>query len=1166
MSGAHLSKDFFELVKSIGESKSKQEEDRIIVREVATLKRLMGDTKVSAKRMKEFLVRILYVEMLGHDASFGYIKAVELTACGNLLQKRVGYLTAGLCFSPDHEFRLMLVNRLQKDMISSNLLEATAALMAACKLITADMIPAVLPTVVDLLKHDQEIVRKKAVMVLQRFNVMAPASVAHLGERFRRALCDKDPSVMGASLHALYDLARADPTSFKDLVPSFVSILKQITEHRLPREFDYHRIPAPWIQMRLLRILAILGNADQRASEGMYEVLLDVMRRADTGINVGYAIIYECVHTVTSIYPNSTLLDAAAAAIARFIKSDNHNLKYLGVTGLTAIVKDHPKYAAEHQLAVIDCLEDPDETLQRKTLALLYRMTNPVNVEVIVSKLLGYLKQATDVFLRMELVTRVTEAAERFAPNNNWYVSTMTEVFEIGGDLVRPEVAQNVVNLISEGTGEDDDAADESLRRHAVETYLALLDKPALPDVLLQVLFWVLGEYGYLSSSMSLDAILDRVCALAARANVDATTRGYALAAALKLTAQLGRVTPAAASVVERFADSRHADLAQRCHEFRALLERPATMADVLPVDASCEEIDLDPNLGFLDGVVQQALASGARAYVAHDESDESEDEAEGAGPGADGGLRFEAYENPEESTNLPGDGDKAGAETEATGGLDSFATGAGGGLDSAGGLGGLGGVKSVWGDTGYSGSGASASTVGDKSGGPAGSGGGAPMGGNPNRPWDGPGAGRGAPQPVEERKPPSPKPEPTRRVKTPEPPKPRELTEKEKAAAALFGGVFGGGAPASTSAPSSVASASRASSVASASTQPDPTPAAPAAAAPDDDLLGLDFGGGGGGSASADPFGSSGGGLDLMGGSPAPAGGGAGAAAAAPAAAADPLSAAFDGLVVGGSDAGSTASAPAFESLSVPPRLAAAVSGLRSSDANQLLVRDDNVAVAGHKVWTDGGVAFVVFVASSGSALSNVSVSFEPPPFLRVASVDGEPSAGASGGRVDLGSLPPGGSSACAVASTVLCAAPSNGAALRGSVAFTALGGAPTALAFSFGVDASDTLRPAPIDTATFGSSWGAHAQERKVAFASKTINTPDAFMDAAQRVLHAHGVEKLSATFEAIAAARLMGTQQLVLFHARIARAGGVELTVRSQDGGFSGNVAQVAQANMG
>jgi AP-4 complex subunit epsilon-1 len=90
-----------------------------------------------------------------------------------------------------------------------------------------------------------------------------------------------------------------------------VSILKQVTDHRLPREFDYHRMPAPWIQMKLLRILSLLGRADQAASEQMYEVLLDVMRKADAAINVGYAIIYEAVRTVTTIYPNTTLLDAA---------------------------------------------------------------------------------------------------------------------------------------------------------------------------------------------------------------------------------------------------------------------------------------------------------------------------------------------------------------------------------------------------------------------------------------------------------------------------------------------------------------------------------------------------------------------------------------------------------------------------------------------------------------------------------------------------------------------------------------------------------------------------------------------------------------------------------------------------------------------------------------
>ena len=47
----------------------------------------------------------------------------------------------------------------------------------------------------------------------------------------------------------------------------------------------------------------ILGATDQASSEGMYEVILEVMRRADTGINVGYAIIYEVSRQLPAFIP-----------------------------------------------------------------------------------------------------------------------------------------------------------------------------------------------------------------------------------------------------------------------------------------------------------------------------------------------------------------------------------------------------------------------------------------------------------------------------------------------------------------------------------------------------------------------------------------------------------------------------------------------------------------------------------------------------------------------------------------------------------------------------------------------------------------------------------------------------------------------------------------------
>ena len=61
------------------------------------------------------------------------------------------------------------------------------------------------------------------------------------------------------------------------------------------------------------------------------------------------------------------------------------------------------------------------------------------------------------------------------------------QVFELGGEVVQPALAHSLMRLIAEGAGEDDEQADAELRGQAVQSYLELLEKPKLPQVLLQV-------------------------------------------------------------------------------------------------------------------------------------------------------------------------------------------------------------------------------------------------------------------------------------------------------------------------------------------------------------------------------------------------------------------------------------------------------------------------------------------------------------------------------------------------------------------------------------------------------------------------------------------------------------------------------------------------------
>lgn len=112
--------------------------------------------------------------------------------------------------------------------------------------------------VIKLLKHDMDAVRKRAVSAIHRLYQMDKRCIVDHVDKIRRALCDREPAVMAATLPLFQNMIQDDPMQFKDLVPSFVSILKQITEHRLPRDYDYHRIPSPWIQVRPIHVLTFM--------------------------------------------------------------------------------------------------------------------------------------------------------------------------------------------------------------------------------------------------------------------------------------------------------------------------------------------------------------------------------------------------------------------------------------------------------------------------------------------------------------------------------------------------------------------------------------------------------------------------------------------------------------------------------------------------------------------------------------------------------------------------------------------------------------------------------------------------------------------------------------------------------------------------------------------
>ena len=88
--GPTWSREFDSLIRAIGECKSKAEEDLLISKEVEILKPRLKDPKMDKRWLKELLVRLIYVEMLGQDASWAHVKALQACSETNLITKKVG--------------------------------------------------------------------------------------------------------------------------------------------------------------------------------------------------------------------------------------------------------------------------------------------------------------------------------------------------------------------------------------------------------------------------------------------------------------------------------------------------------------------------------------------------------------------------------------------------------------------------------------------------------------------------------------------------------------------------------------------------------------------------------------------------------------------------------------------------------------------------------------------------------------------------------------------------------------------------------------------------------------------------------------------------------------------------------------------------------------------
>jgi hypothetical protein len=186
----------------------------------------------------------------------------------------------------------------------------------------------------------------------------------------------------------------------------------------------------------------------------------------------------------------------------------------------------------------------------------------------------------------------------------------MNKLYEMGGDLITNDLSNKFISSISEYEKESEN---EKFRDSTITIYLKILKKNnIIPDSMLQVIAWIMGEYGSsLVDQQKVMKILNYLSDAAYRPLEDELTRGYILTAITKLHASLGFIdNPKVENVMYDYSSSKHCDVQQRAIEYKALRDNSSRISkDILtkiPLNESQVLMQgFDFELSFLDSYVQ---------------------------------------------------------------------------------------------------------------------------------------------------------------------------------------------------------------------------------------------------------------------------------------------------------------------------------------------------------------------------------------------------------------------------------------------------------------------------------------------------------------------------------------------------------------------------------
>ncbi|ESK86654.1 ap-2 complex subunit alpha [Moniliophthora roreri MCA 2997] len=555
-------------------------EEKRINKEMANIRKKFKDGNLDGYQKKKYVAKIIFTYILGYKVDIGHMEAVNLISSPKYSEKQIGYLAVTLLMHENSDFLRLVVNSIRKDLHGNNEIDNCLALHAIANVGGSEMAEALAEDVHRLLisPTSQSFVKKKAALTLLRLYRKHPDVIpaAEWALRIVSIMDDEDLGVVISVTSLVMALAQDHLDAFAVCYTKAVDRLHRLViEHEYAATYAYYKVPSPWLQVKLLRLLQYYPPSEDPAIRSvLHQVLQTIMNNcAEPSRNVQHnnaqhAVLFEAIGLAIHLDTNSPLVGTAAVLLARFISSKETNVRYLGLDTLAHLAAraESLEPIKKHQTTIILSLRDKDISVRRRALDLLYSMCDVDNAELIVGELLRYLKVA-DYALREEMVLKIAILTEKYATSYKWYVDTILQLISAAGDHVGEEVWYRVVQIV---TNTDD------LQEYAAKVVFEHLKMPVAHESLVKVGGYILGEYGHLIANEPGYSPMEQFQVLHSKSQFCvAPTRALLLSTYIKWVNVFPEIKPQLVTIFERYRHVLDADLQQRACEFYALASRP---------------------------------------------------------------------------------------------------------------------------------------------------------------------------------------------------------------------------------------------------------------------------------------------------------------------------------------------------------------------------------------------------------------------------------------------------------------------------------------------------------------------------------------------------------------------------------------------------------------